>query len=357
MLAREDLDKKIEECDDQNITKLLLEQKQLGEELIWNIHFPVEVKSVEEDAAEHALKLLKEANEMSAITFFEGADTKRNPVRVINALKKLQQDQVLPNQMLLSGYSSGGTDSIVLANEIYKVFGEQIKLHLYLIDPMAGSLDKNKAKQSVIPPNVLTFTTFYAVDETGKFHFKNDTIAMDVSKLIFTNPKTTITCYGVPGTHQTIHKDSFYIYEAFADLIFAVNNTNYNRHCYGEFTTFDPYNPKSMIGKECRKGSIYYKRTPVNTELPELLRNNLVYIRKVYERNYDESQEVMIDAAVPRFNNEKERAAYIEKVFVQETEKKAEQKNLGKLFSFFSCKLGFLPSFSSDGINSSLLHS
>lgn len=165
------------------------------------------VSSSQSDAEEtnHFIGNLASQTDTGALGagFLQGAGEHENNELILNLLEELKKEGKLPEEMVLSGHSRGAINAIYLANEIYARYGNTIKLHLVLTDPVPGPFHEMEWKKRVIPPSVKTFTAFYAEDHENLFF-----IPHDLSRLTFCSPDTIVTTYSTHDDHITITGNS-----------------------------------------------------------------------------------------------------------------------------------------------------
>jgi len=192
------------------------------------------------------------------IGVISGAGKNTNNQRIIGALKALEEDGCLPDVIFLSGHSRGAINCISMSNHIYTEFGNKIKLHLMLTDPVPGPGYESAWDTHVVPPNVVTFTVFYAADEERLLF-----VAHDCTRVIFANPSTTVTCYSVPGDHGSFFAHFGYeLYGHMQILTCSINGISLENEIEGQ----NQNEMKSGIG--ARKGSVFHCITPINDACP-----------------------------------------------------------------------------------------
>ncbi len=252
-------------------------------------------------------------SELTALAFglLSGAGKDMNTARIINALRALKEEGALPETLFLSGHSRGAINCISLANAIYKEFGSEIKLDLCLTDPVPGPGKSSAADERIIPPNVRTFTCFYAERGGAEDGLLDKALrANDLSKLKFANPNTAVTSYSVPGTtHNTVLHDYRVTY-AITQITHAANGIPFNQ-TFNEYATnaqkqlqdlyfaaqrwdlnapdpatFTPLDPSQMLGSGARVNAAYHRTTPILSDIPPQLSAAVNNVRVQCEQNY-----------------------------------------------------------------------
>ncbi|HAT8180578.1 TPA: hypothetical protein JA361_14255 [Legionella pneumophila] len=120
-------------------------------------------------------------------------------------LKGLEEEGNLPDHICLAGYSRGAGSALVLANRIYKEFGNKIKLNLFLSDPVPGPQLGPDSEKHNIPPNVESVNIFYAT--SGLPNSPIDTFINPITPenrwgMHLENSSTIITATAIPGTQH-----------------------------------------------------------------------------------------------------------------------------------------------------------
>lgn len=209
-----------------------------------------------------------------------GAGEKQNNQVVLNALETLKSDQCLPEEMILSGHSRGAINAIYLANEIYAKYGDKIKIHLLLTDPVPGPFHEMEWKKRVIPPNVATFTAFYADSEDSALF-----VPHDLSRLTFTSNQTVVTSYSVANTtHNTIGSVpavSKACYDVYAG-VFGVEKDSSSLKAFGVSTPRDTSTMHSQA-VFARRNCQYVAKTNNLEGLNSQLQTNLKKVRQDFD--------------------------------------------------------------------------
>lgn len=219
-----------------------------------------------------------------AVATVFGTGEHQNTELVLNTLNTLDEDDCLPKEIILSGHSRGAINCIKLANKIYQKYGHKICVHLCLTDPVPGPFQWGDWEKRVIPPNVNTFTAFYAVREDNIFLTPHD-----LSRLVFTNPETTVTSYGTSYDHITI-LDCENITQALTRLISALNgrpiltwrNRFDNIREVRDPNALREYTAKNFSRIDC----VYDRATAINRGLRLQIQSALQDIRKGFEHLY-----------------------------------------------------------------------
>jgi hypothetical protein len=80
--------------------------------------------------------------------------------------KKLEQAPSSERfDITISGYSRGGATAVRFANKLYKKYGHQVNINMYLLDPNAGMGRHNYQHNRNIPPNVSNLYIVFNRDE------------------------------------------------------------------------------------------------------------------------------------------------------------------------------------------------
>ncbi len=93
-----------------------------------------------------------------------GSEHIKNIMKRLETAKDARQ---LPSSIDLTGYSRGGRTCVYLAQEIFKIYGDTIKLKIFSVDP-TGSPIGPKARHMNIPPNVQSAFVVYSEVHKGK---------------------------------------------------------------------------------------------------------------------------------------------------------------------------------------------
>jgi hypothetical protein len=120
---------------------------------------------------------------------------------LINFLKESEEKACLPKKINLCGYSRGAITAIRQAQEIYKIYGDEIEVNLTLIAPCIGPLDELTEKDLWLPPNVQSALITLSGEE-NRTVLNRVLEEIDPSKIPFDSSKTTVTAVAVPGTHD-----------------------------------------------------------------------------------------------------------------------------------------------------------
>ncbi|CDZ78109.1 hypothetical protein BN59_02416 [Legionella massiliensis] len=254
--------------------------------------------------------------------------------RMINLLKALDEDGNLPEEIILSGHSRGAVADHEMSNRIYAEFGDRIKLHFIVTDPVPGPFHDSHIYERIIPPNTASYTVFYAPNE-GRTLFN----ANDLNKLVFTNPLTTITAYAVPETeHISITGVRPIQYAAYL-LISAIHGEE------RDFVESDSFNQQiqavrhnfgEIKGEGARTKSKFDHRTPVNSDNPELA-NAIHKTREMFEKGYVRADHQKTSSFLcPNIETKATREGLLRETWVSETNKiKEANKGMHKKHSFF----------------------
>jgi hypothetical protein len=134
-----------------------------------------------------------------------------NNERVLDKLDELEKADSLPEEVVLEGYSRGAVNAIMAANEIYKKYGNKVKVHLLITDPVPGPFHEEEWKKRVIPPNVTSFSAIYTSDSKMPVKIMDPFFKPhSLDKLVFTNKQTIISSYAVNKVgHPSCHFGSF----------------------------------------------------------------------------------------------------------------------------------------------------
>ena len=223
-----------------------------------------------------------------------GAGSVTNNQRIVNTLKALDMDGILPEHVFLSGHSRGAVNCVSLANEIYREFGDRILLNLCITDPVPGPGNHRDPLKKIIPPSVVSFTCFYA--QTGSEKLDSSFYATGAHDFILTNPNTTMTCFMVPHTnHGSILGDSHVVASIF-NITHAVNDSKALHEIERK-----NLNVEVMLGAGARAKVNYHRVSAVSAHLPPLLSAAVQMIRQVFDMS-NVCQLVLSEAPRTAFN-------------------------------------------------------
>ncbi|MCP0913111.1 MULTISPECIES: hypothetical protein [Legionella] len=199
-------------------------EKTIGEQLRTLFTSPVSTSTSDPEEINkgfnETLALTETGGNLGGIT--TGAGENENNEIILNTLESLEQDGLFPDEIVLTGHSRGAINAIYLANEIYAKYGDKIKIHLVLTDPVPGPFHEMEWKKRVIPPSVATFTAFYAEKHNHIFFQPHD-----LARLTFTSEDTVITSYSTIDDHISITGNSK-VERACVDVIAGIYGLNIN---------------------------------------------------------------------------------------------------------------------------------
>lgn len=162
---------------------------------------------------------------------------------VLNQDKKVAEKQLASNQnealekplvpnegtdnrpvIVLNGYSRGACEAILMAQKLYKEYGETVNVIINIHDPVPGPL--NREDKILIPPNVSSLTITYSGQETKPF-----LSPYDLNDFYYDPEKTTITAIPLKMNHlfeSEGDEDIEVIKDNNAKMLTAVNQTMWN---------------------------------------------------------------------------------------------------------------------------------
>ncbi len=210
-----------------------------------------------------------------------GAGKRNNTLRAIHTLAALKQDDLLPEVVHLTGHSRGAVNCIDLANKIYQKFGNAIKIHLTLTDPVPGPMHELDVEEQTLPPNVVSCNIFYADSESGAFFG-----AIDSTRLVVTNPKTTLTFYSAKDSDHFNLGNKSEVRSSIKQLTFAINGIHLSAEDAYQHADIAMDKVEDMKGKSfIRYGAKFYQATPINSACDEILANSIIGVRQYFEPN------------------------------------------------------------------------
>lgn len=119
----------------------------------------------------------------------------------MQSLAEAENNNQLPDKIVLNGHSRGASSCIELSRAIYLKYGDKIKIDMNINDPVPGPLRHGKSKK-VIPPNVESLIITYAANEDSKL-FK----PQNLHKIFYDKEKTAVTAVVLPTRHIEAIKD------------------------------------------------------------------------------------------------------------------------------------------------------
>ena len=134
----------------------------------------------------------------AATGLISGADWEDNTWRAAHTVQSLKFDHDVDiTTVNLTGWSRGGVTCIRIANMLYEVFGDSIRVNIFAYDPVAGQDAGLQPINRTLPSNVDKFVAILAMHERRKT-FK----PQDLSRVIVKEPtRTQVTFLPFPGTH------------------------------------------------------------------------------------------------------------------------------------------------------------
>lgn len=106
-----------------------------------------------------------------------------------------QNEGELPTEVNLQGFSRGADSCVRLANIIYLLYPE-IKVNLFLVDPVPGPGRQDDPESYYMPPNVNNCQITLMLDEHRPFYNPQHE-----ERYIFTNPNTEVSFHYMAGRH------------------------------------------------------------------------------------------------------------------------------------------------------------
>ena len=205
-----------------------------------------------------------------------------------------QNAGVLPKEISLQGFSRGADNCVRLANTIYKLHPD-IKINLFLVDPVPGPGRLDNPESYHIPPSVQDCQIALMLNE-----HKRGFEPQHPDRYVFTNPKTKVAFQYLPGRHgaglvtrdnfdltpavsQTLLQDSLLKYHIEHELLPRDATNEYSHHLvkrgvYGPRKLASPQKPlsnKERFGHLCHAMDVY-------TELANRWEVALYYKRRIY---------------------------------------------------------------------------
>ncbi len=113
-------------------------------------------------------------------------------------VRKCMKD-VPPNKRVtinLAGYSRGGAAAVHFANDLYRKYGNRVRVNLFILDPNAGIGRQHFQAKKRIPSNV---DNFYVV--FNRLEKMSLLKPLNIPHYNFSNPKTHVTALHVEGDH------------------------------------------------------------------------------------------------------------------------------------------------------------
>lgn len=107
----------------------------------------------------------------------------------------VQNKGVLPTELNLQGFSRGADNCVRLANIIYLLYPD-IKINLFLVDPVPGPGRRDDPESYHMPPNVNNCHITLMLNEHRNFYDPQH-----AERYVFTNPQTSVAYHYLPGRH------------------------------------------------------------------------------------------------------------------------------------------------------------
>ncbi len=101
----------------------------------------------------------------------------------------------IPTELSLQGFSRGADNCVRLANVLYLLYPE-IKINLFLIDPVPGPGRRDDSESYHIPPSVNNCHVSLMIDEHRPFFEPQHS-----GRYVFSNPETKVAYHYMPGRH------------------------------------------------------------------------------------------------------------------------------------------------------------
>ncbi len=119
---------------------------------------------------------------------------------VLTILSILETQEILPEKLVLIGFSRGACQNIALANEAYIKFGQKIKeINYFGLDPVPGPLRHHDKLKRVFPPNAKSILIAYTTNTESQLF-----APLDWRSIIGIHPNQTITSFAVKSKHTEI---------------------------------------------------------------------------------------------------------------------------------------------------------
>lgn len=107
----------------------------------------------------------------------------------------VQNEGVIPDELTVQGFSRGADNCVRLANVIYLLYPE-IKMNLFLVDPVPGPGRRDDPESYYMPPNVQHCHVILMLDEHRNFYDPQHS-----ERYMFTNPQSRVAFHYMPGRH------------------------------------------------------------------------------------------------------------------------------------------------------------
>jgi thioesterase domain-containing protein len=126
----------------------------------------------------------------------EGEDANLN-YAMLHVKKRIKDLAVGEKMMInLTGYSRGAASAVHFANDLYRQYGERIRLNLFIVDPNAGLGRQHFQAKKCIPSNVDNFYVVFNRLETWSF-----LKPLSIPHYNFRSAKTHVTALHVAEDH------------------------------------------------------------------------------------------------------------------------------------------------------------
>lgn len=140
-----------------------------------------------------------EASQLTGRAFGNGWDD--NVYKVVWLVQHLIFEEDRPiDTVNIVGWSRGAVTSLKMANKLFEVFEDTIRVNIVAIDPVPGGLTRETLDTKIIPPNVRDYLAVLALDD-DRSNFQ----PLDRSKVRLMAPRSQLGRSGNPDTRNPMH--------------------------------------------------------------------------------------------------------------------------------------------------------
>jgi hypothetical protein len=124
-----------------------------------------------------------------------------NVYKVVWLVQHLKWEESQPiDTVNIVGWSRGAVTSLKMANKLFEVFEDTIRVNIVAIDPVPGGLTRETLGTKIIPPNVRDYLAVLALDD-DRSNFQ----PLDRSKVKLMAPRSQLGKSGNPGSTNPTH--------------------------------------------------------------------------------------------------------------------------------------------------------
>ena len=124
-----------------------------------------------------------------------------NVYKVVWLVQHLKWDENMPiDTVNIVGWSRGAVTSLKMANKLFEVFEDTIRVNIVSIDPVPGGLTRETLDTKTIPPNVHDYLAVLALDD-DRSNFQ----PLDRSKVKLMAPRSQLGKSGNPDSLDPTH--------------------------------------------------------------------------------------------------------------------------------------------------------